>query len=470
MSVSMSFHSFNHSTNGWTKRRNAMPGDYSSNSTSYRLRSKHSSAYPKKYTYSEYLFIRIKTIPNWRRKYFVLKDNFLLCGNNPYSDHLLASIPLEKCKVSDISLTIKHPDQKTKDLVFGYINQCQKILHANITIFNIPPLLYHQCLVFYYECGPDNTMFQLLIPKTLKRSKHRSKLKRKVYFCRADSEYICNKWREYIAKASTLSVKDIYRMRYYLKRSNTEHHHRNVYAAKHRVSNEEVAIKIFDKIKCNASKLLRDIQIVKTLSNPYIVRLCDLFEMRHYLYVVMELCRCTLLDKIANLDYIGYCKINYCQIMHQIAAGVQYMHNMGMIHRDLHPENILCVGDSINRVKIADYGLSGTSIDTKNRCVYLAPEIRQNQGYAYGKEVDYWSLGAIAHVFLCGYTLKTKIVDEHWNHVEESTTELVKYLLVRDPIQRANCTDIEENIWQIDVSNIAFQISHNKLKKLHRKL
>ena len=108
----------------------------------------------------------------------------------------------------------------------------------------------------------------------------------KNYYFRADSPNMCSRWTEYIERASTLSIKDIYRLRYKL--GNSDSQSAKVIAAKHRVSNEEFAIKIIDKRKCDQQMLQREIQILKQLSNPHIVELCDLFETRKYLYIVME--------------------------------------------------------------------------------------------------------------------------------------------------------------------------------------
>merc|ERR1712130_38686 len=110
----------------------------------------------------------------------------------------------------------------------------------------------------------------------------------------------------------------------------------------------------------------------------------------------------------------------------QLVVGIEYMHNLGYIHRDLKLENILL--DEMNHIKITDFGLAKrvanlepTDLDftlqsepmntisksPKNRTSeslqrthtfcgtddYLAPEMIKSQGY--GNEVDWWSLGII---------------------------------------------------------------------------
>eukprot|EP00484_Ammonia_sp_Unknown_P023559 CAMPEP_0197025608 /NCGR_PEP_ID=MMETSP1384-20130603/5873_1 /TAXON_ID=29189 /ORGANISM="Ammonia sp." /LENGTH=622 /DNA_ID=CAMNT_0042454151 /DNA_START=11 /DNA_END=1879 /DNA_ORIENTATION=- len=413
----------------------------------HQLAKEKRSAFPKKHTYAGYLFIRTDSNPQPRRKYFVLNNNFLLCGDNPYSERLAACIPLEGSNIQQTT--------KSSDMTFELTTSQQ----------------------------------------------HNKKRKRKKYYFRADSPNICSRWTEYIERASTLSIKDIYRLRYKL--GNSDSQSAKVIAAKHRVSNEEFAIKIIDKRKCNQQMLHREIQILKQLSNPYIVELCDLFETRKYLYIVMEFCRGgELFDKIANLDGDHYSEVDCCGIMHQLASGVQYMHKMGIVHRDLKPENILCVEDSIKKVKIADFGISANFgeqlIDDEeeeesaaakkaNRTMktrvgtlsYTAPEILAHKPYDH--RVDYWSLGVIMYILVCGYPPfdgdtdfdvsdsitndKLEFEPEDWNHVSKATQTLVRNLLSKDPSKRTNCNDIIKTVWKLEISQTGFKKAHQQLKQ-----
>jgi len=148
----------------------------------------------------------------------------------------------------------------------------------------------------------------------------------------------------------------------------------------------------------------------------------------------------------------------------------------GIVHRDLKPENILCVEDSIKKVKIADFGISAiigdksrnddddedSSNDNKTMKTrvgtlsYTAPEILSHQ--AYDKRVDYWSLGVLMYILVCGYppfdgdndyevsdAITNESVDfesDDWAHVSSNTKQLVGKLLSKHPQHRANCNDI----------------------------
>lgn len=85
-------------------------------------------------------------------------------------------------------------------------------------------------------------------------------------------------------------------------------------------------------------------------------------------------------------------------------------HNNDIAHRDLKPENILLVGDTLDQVKVADFGLAkiiGDDSFTNTLCgtpAYVAPEVYVHDAQReYNKAVDIWSLGVILYVCLCGY-------------------------------------------------------------------
>lgn len=71
------------------------------------------------------------------------------------------------------------------------------------------------------------------------------------------------------------------------------------------------------------------------------------------------------------------------------------------MYRDLKPENILL--DSEGHIKIIDFGLSTTEINSEKRCgtpEFMAPEIIN--GIKYSKEVDFWALGILIFEMVTG--------------------------------------------------------------------
>ena len=110
-------------------------------------------------------------------------------------------------------------------------------------------------------------------------------------------------------------------------------------------------------------------------------------------------------------DLLGYVRLRGAlleshaqRLFSQIAAGLQYLHQLEIIHRDLKCENIL-MGTS-SRCLITDFGfarvLNGTDVSNTfcGSAAYAAPELLRGKEYNSFSS-DIWSLGCILFVMLC---------------------------------------------------------------------
>lgn len=113
--------------------------------------------------------------------------------------------------------------------------------------------------------------------------------------------------------------------------------------AKHRQTNEKVAIKIIQKKKMNQKDIndvYQEIEILKTLDHPNIVKLIDFFEDDKCIYIVMELMQGgSLLQEIENNQTYKESQIKDAIIT--MIDALEYLHSLNIIHRDIKPENIL---------------------------------------------------------------------------------------------------------------------------------
>lgn len=123
------------------------------------------------------------------------------------------------------------------------------------------------------------------------------------------------------------------------------------------------AIKIIKKgLKHNSNEeqILREVDILKRLNHPNIIRYENIVDSDSFLFLVLELARGgDLFDQIGKLNE----KENR-HIFKQVFEGINYLHSSGIVHRDIKPENILLEPNNV--VKITDFGLARISDKSMN--------------------------------------------------------------------------------------------------------
>jgi len=248
-----------------------------------------------------------------------------------------------------------------------------------------------------------------------------------------------------------------------------------VKSAKNRKTGRIWAIKFIDKKFVDKSDLMllaREIDIMKKVEHPNVLRLNQVYETSDQLALVMQLVTGgELFYKIVEKG--NYSERDAANIVAQMVKGVSYLHSQGIAHRDLKPENLLCSGEieaeyQPFRVVIADFGLSkifGSGEKLETSCGtpdYVAPEVITAEG-SYDKSVDMWSCGVITYVLLCGFSpflsstqtgLFEKIIkaeydfpDPEWTHISEPAKDFIRHLLVKDPEQRYTAQQCMEHSW-----------------------
>lgn len=236
--------------------------------------------------------------------------------------------------------------------------------------------------------------------------------------------------------------------------------------------------KIFCKdevIKSNQIlNLKNELYINSLLNHPYLNRLYSFNQTAGHVYFELELCeRGSLFSLIRRKEKISEDIARI--IIYKVLIGVKYLHSLGIVWRDVKPENILISYDGI--IKLCDFGISKRIFKNWTYTVcgttrYLAPEIiyewmineeydidnnlkfiktnqkikRYNKGYSY--TVDYWSIGILLYEIIVGIdpffgmndvNTKVKIMTKKVIVPKECSiqvADLINKLLVKDPKMR----------------------------------
>jgi polo-like kinase 1 len=169
-------------------------------------------------------------------------------------------------------------------------------------------------------------------------------------------------------------------------------------------------------------KMTQEIKIHQSLNHANVVKFISFFEDSYNIYVVLELCkRRSMMELHKRRKTITEPETRY--YMNQLLAGVQYLHSIRIIHRDLKLGNIFLDDDL--HVKIGDFGLA-TQIEfegerKKTLCGtpnYIAPEILHKKGHSF--EVDIWSIGCIMYTLLIGRPpFETNSLTETYNRIKK---------------------------------------------------
>jgi len=168
------------------------------------------------------------------------------------------------------------------------------------------------------------------------------------------------------------------------------------------------AVKILKKDSLDKEEIdrfMHEIDILRKLDHPNILRLYEFYQDQKRYYLVTELCSGgELFDEITNRAHFE--EADAAKIIQQVLMAVRYCHERNIVHRDLKPENILLDSKkNSNRVKVIDFGTSeeiepGMKLTQQyGTAYYIAPEVLSS---AYNEKCDIWSIGVILYILLSG--------------------------------------------------------------------
>ena len=262
-----------------------------------------------------------------------------------------------------------------------------------------------------------------------------------------------------------------------------------VFKVQHKFDKNFYAIKIIPLQKSNdkneITKLTKEIEILSKLDHENIVRYytsyklkgCD--EKEHiYFCIQMQYCKKTLKTFLYNFISTQETEKQrlLLKFLKQILDGLKYIHDNGIMHRDLNPNNIFLTESGI--IKIGDFGSSrqtavycSNEADNDEVCwkrlttyigtmIYCAPELKSGK---YDKRIDLYSLGIIVfemfhfppkiterekEPIFCGIRSQEVIMPEE--SLEPEIQDVVKGLLKHNPEYRMSLDVAADSVKQLN--------------------
>lgn len=240
----------------------------------------------------------------------------------------------------------------------------------------------------------------------------------------------------------------------------------------------------------NPTRLKREVDIMRRLNHPNIIKFVEVYEDVDHLMMVMEFCPGReLFDVILARKF--YQEDDARPVFAQIARALFYLHSLNILHRDIKPENVLIMTDPDHNgypvAKLLDFGLSknaatGSAAKTfVGTPCYLAPEVEYTSkglGGTYGLPADCWSLGAVLYVMLVARfpefeqdttgKVVVKLPPVLFNNISNEAKDLIRGLMNTNPAARLTSASALLHPWlgsfgatieeltRISVANSAF--------------
>ncbi|KAK1998286.1 Pkinase-domain-containing protein [Colletotrichum falcatum] len=213
-----------------------------------------------------------------------------------------------------------------------------------------------------------------------------------------------------------------------------------------------------------------EIAIMKKLNHPNLVQLIEVLDdpEEDSLYMVLEMCKKGVVMKVGLTDIAEPYSEDLCRYwFRDLILGIEYLHEQGIIHRDIKPDNLLLTEDDV--LKIVDFGVSemfeksGKGMMTAKPAgspAFLAPELCVlKHGDIDGRAADIWSMGVSLYCLRYGkLPFEQDGVLEMYEAIKKESpifpedenpdfVDLMTGILKKDPQMRIQMSELREHPW-----------------------
>eukprot|EP00419_Tripos_fusus_P076755 CAMPEP_0172887668 /NCGR_PEP_ID=MMETSP1075-20121228/134509_1 /TAXON_ID=2916 /ORGANISM="Ceratium fusus, Strain PA161109" /LENGTH=544 /DNA_ID=CAMNT_0013741403 /DNA_START=23 /DNA_END=1657 /DNA_ORIENTATION=- len=247
----------------------------------------------------------------------------------------------------------------------------------------------------------------------------------------------------------------------------------SVFIAKSKDTHETFAVKPFRLYRITQAQkreLKNEVAVFLAMDHPHVARLRDVYEDEEELRLVMECLEGgELFDRFTAIG--RFSETDARETMYQILLAINYIHGLGVVHRDVKLENFLYQSKTYTHLKLIDFGFSRFASNKKMQLgcgtlAYTAPEVL---GEFYDLKCDLWSVGVVAFILLMGYMPFTgsdeeiragiksgqyKIDQPRWAKLAENSKGFLQSLLVIDPDQRLSAEQALKHPWMEERNSV----------------
>ncbi|KAK7930776.1 hypothetical protein WMY93_007171 [Mugilogobius chulae] len=136
---------------------------------------------------------------------------------------------------------------------------------------------------------------------------------------------------------------------------------------------------------------LREVKSLKKLNHANVIKLKEVIRENDHLYFIFEYMKENLYQLMKDRTRL-FPESAVRNIMFQILQGLAFIHKHGFFHRDMKPENLLCMGPEL--VKIADFGLAREIRSRPPYTDYVSTRCAA-QVHILQLAIDQWAVGCI---------------------------------------------------------------------------
>ena len=238
-----------------------------------------------------------------------------------------------------------------------------------------------------------------------------------------------------------------------------------VFKVRHILTGKIYAMKVMNKNYIIQKKYLHyvvsECKIMKLLSGfPFILDLHYCFQSANFLYLIIDICPN---GDFTNLESINNPKLFFAEVV----LAFEYLHNKGVIYRDLKPDNILL--DEFGHIKLCDFNLAKSGMTRTKRAnsfcgspLYFSPEMVNIKGATY--KCDIYGIGLLMYEIVTGQRAyaandinelydKIKKNKINFNHpkLEGDIKDLIMKMCTKEEEFRIEIEDIKKHKYFSDI-------------------